>query len=211
MLQAAVAGFLAGFLGSMPVAGPIAVLVVARSLQDRMREAVLIGWGACIPESIYAFLAYWGFASFLADHPAVVPLSRGVGTLILLFLVVALARYQPPADPDLAPMPQPRQGAGSFFLGFTIAALNPTLIITWAAVLSLVASLDILELRPETALPFSAAAALGMGTWCFLMASLIRRFRARLSQRLIIKIHRWMAVLVLGLAIFFAVAFVQAL
>lgn len=211
MLEALVAGFLAGFFGSMPVAGPIAVLVVARSLQDRMREAVLIGWGAALPEAAYAFLAYWGFASFLADKPFLVPLSRGIATAILVFLAFGLARYRPPADPDLAPVPQPRKGAGSFAMGFTIAALNPTLILTWTAVLSLVASLGILELSPDMALPFSAAAALGMGAWCSLAVWLINRFRARLSHEVIMKIHRWMAVLVFGLAVFFAVAFVRSL
>ena len=211
MLEAAIAGFIAGFVGSMPVAGPIAVLVVARSLQDRVREAILIGWGACLPEATYAFLAYWGFSAFLADQPWVVPVSRGVGTVILLFLAVALVRYQPPADPDLAPVPVPRKGAGSFMLGFSIAALNPTLIVTWAAVLSLVASLDLMDMSPEKAWPFSIAAAIGMGTWCFFMASIVNRFRTRLSQDVIIRVHRVMGVLVFGLAVFFAVAFVQSL
>ena len=211
MLQAALAGFLAGFVGSMPVAGPIAVLVVARSLQDRLREAILIGCGAAVPEAGYAFLAYWGFASFLADAPLVVPITRCVGALILLFLAVALVRYQPPADPDLAPVPVPRRGAGPVFLGFTIAALNPTLIVTWAAVLSMVASMGLLELAPELALPFSAAAAVGMASWCVLMATAIARFRKRLSQQMIMRIHRVMGVLVFGLAIVFAVAFLDCL
>lgn len=204
MLPAALAGFLAGFLGSIPVAGPIAVLVVTRSLQGRLREAILIGCGAALPEAAYAFLAYWGFASFLADAPLVVPISRALGALILFFLAYALARYQPP-------VPMPRRGAGSFFMGFTIAALNPTLIVTWAAVLSLVASLDLLDLAPEMALPFSAAAAVGMSSWCVLMTVVIGRFRDRLSQEVIMRVHRVMALLVFGLAIVFAVAFVESL
>lgn len=211
MLPAALAGFLAGFVGSIPVAGPIAVLVVARSLQGRLRESILIGCGAAIPEAAYAFLAYWGFASFLADAPLVVPVSRAVGALILFFLAFTLARYEPPADPELAPVPRPRQGAGSFFMGFTIAALNPTLIVTWAAVLSMVASMDLLVLAPETALPFSAAAAVGMASWCVLMTAVIGRFRERLSPHMITRVHRVMAALVLGLAVVFAVAFVRCL
>jgi threonine/homoserine/homoserine lactone efflux protein len=211
VFQAALAGFLAGFVGSMPVAGPIAVLVVARSLQDRVREAILIGVGAAIPEAAYAFLAYWGFASFLADTPLLVPISRAVGALILIFLSFALVRYRPPSDPDLAPVPVSRGGAGSFFLGFTIAALNPTLIVTWAAVLSLVASLDLLEMEPALALPFSAAAAVGMAAWCVLMAGAIARFRERLSQDMLVRVHRGMAVLVFGLAVVFVVAFFDCL
>jgi len=211
VVQALIAGFLAGFVGSMPVAGPIAVLVVARSLQNRVREALLIGWGAAVPEAAYAFLAYWGYASFLADVSFLVPLSRGIATAILVFLSYALVRYRPPADPELAPVPVVRGGARSFAMGFTIAALNPTLIVTWTAVLSVVASMDVMVLEKSMALPFSAAAALGMASWCAIAALLVNKFRKRLSQDVIMKVHRVMGVLVFVLAAFFAVAFFQSL
>ena len=56
-----------------------------------------------------------------------------------------------------------------------------------------------------------AAAAVGRGAWCALAAFLIDRFRARLSQEVIVAIHRWMALLVFALAIYFAVTFFRSL
>ena len=58
MLWVALAGFARGFIGSMPVAGPVAVLVVSRSLEGRLRDGALIGLGSALAEGAYAFLAY---------------------------------------------------------------------------------------------------------------------------------------------------------
>ena len=76
-------------------------------------------------------------------------------------------------------------------------------------VLSLVASMDVMVLEKSLALPFSAAAALGMASWCAIVALLVNKFRKRLSQDVIMRVHRVMGVLVFVLAVFFAVTFVQ--
>ena len=66
-----------GFAGSMPLAGPVAVLVVSRGALKEYTAAFRIGLGAAVAEGVYAFLAFWGFATFLARYPAVLPISHG--------------------------------------------------------------------------------------------------------------------------------------
>ena len=45
MLLAALIGLALGFFGSVPVAGPIAALVVSRGVQSRFRSGVFIALG----------------------------------------------------------------------------------------------------------------------------------------------------------------------
>lgn len=141
MLWVALTGLLFGFLGSVPVAGPVAILVVTRSLRGHARSGILVGVGSALSEAIYAFLAYLGFSVFLADQPLVVPVARAVATLILLVLGILLLRYRPPEE-----LAEPRSRiAGSLALGFTISALNPTRIVTWTTALGIVASTGFIE------------------------------------------------------------------
>ncbi len=74
MLSALLAGFLFGFIGSMPVAGPIAGLVLSRGLQGRFASGANIAVGAALAEAAYACLAFWGFSTLLADHGWIDPL-----------------------------------------------------------------------------------------------------------------------------------------
>lgn len=61
MIAALVIGFVLSFLGSVPIAGPIAVIIVSKALEHRNRAAFFISIGASVAESFYAFLAFWGF------------------------------------------------------------------------------------------------------------------------------------------------------
>jgi threonine/homoserine/homoserine lactone efflux protein len=52
MLVAPVAlGFAFGFVGSIPVAGPIAALVLSRGLEGRARSALSLAAGAALAEA----------------------------------------------------------------------------------------------------------------------------------------------------------------
>jgi len=207
MLWLALAGLLFGFMGSIPVAGPVAILVVTRSLNGQARSGILVGVGSALSEATYAFLAYLGFSVFLADLPLIVPISRAVATLILLVLGVLLLRYRPP---EALAAPRTRL-AGSLALGFTISALNPTLIVTWTAALGMVASMDLVEFERQGSLAFALGVALGIASGYLLVGLLVDHFRERFSTRTILRIHRFMGLFVLGLAALFAVAFLRGL
>src|SRR5690606_5142629 len=134
MLLAAAIGSLFGFVGSVPVAGPIAILVLARGLGGRLRRGLCISMSPAVAEGIYAFLAFWGFGTLLAEYPWITPVSRGAGAVILLTLGVIFVR---PARPSVETVPgkasdPPRlTPTRSAALGFSITAMNPTLIATW--------------------------------------------------------------------------------
>ena len=84
MLTVALIGFVFGFIGSMPVAGPIAILVFGRGLEGRLRSGVYLAIGAAIAESIYAYLRVWGFSELLLAQTAGSSRSRARSQRCLL-------------------------------------------------------------------------------------------------------------------------------
>ena len=78
MLIAVIVGFLLGFLGSMPVAGPIAALVFARGAEGRFRSGVYIAVGGAIGEGLYVLAVFYGFSVYLTRFAWIVPVSRDI-------------------------------------------------------------------------------------------------------------------------------------
>src|SRR5258708_35133257 len=86
-----------GFVGSMPLAGPIAILTVSRAAHGKFGEALRVALGGAAAEAIYAGGAFWGFTTFLARHAVVVPVSQGATSLVLMGLGIRFVYWHPPA------------------------------------------------------------------------------------------------------------------
>ncbi len=208
MLIAALTGFIFGFVGSMPVAGPIAILVLGRGLSDRVRSGRYLALGAALAESVYAYLAFWGFSALLVRYTWVVPASRAAAAVLLSALGLHLAR-KPRNTSGAVPPPDPNVGnKRSFLLGFTITALNPTLIATWTAAVTLLFSLDIVHFDKGSALPFSIGASTGIASWFSTLLFLLARFRNHVSAGRLSTVLRSMGVLLVLLGVSFALRFV---
>ena len=67
MIAVVIFGFVCGFVGAIPVAGPIAAMVVERSIIGRFKAAIWLGVGSAVAAGGYAALAVFGF-SFLVDY-----------------------------------------------------------------------------------------------------------------------------------------------
>jgi threonine/homoserine/homoserine lactone efflux protein len=200
MLVALLIGFCFGFFGSIPVAGPIAALVLSRGLTGRFTSAVLIGVGGAVAEALYAFLAFWGFSTYLTKYPWIDPVSRSVAAVILVGLGISFTRYKGARE---APKQEAQSHAKSLALGFSITALNPTLIATWTAATTTLYSADLVRLEPGSALPFAVGALLGIGGWFGLLTGLLRRYRGRFDQKKLELVVRGIGVLILCLGLWF--------
>jgi threonine/homoserine/homoserine lactone efflux protein len=207
MFTALLIGFVFGFVGSMPVAGPIGILVFGRGLEGRARAGLYLGLGSALSEGVYAYLAFWGFAKLLAAHSWIEPVSRGVAAVLLLAIGLRLALKRPPTQ--LAPaLPEPTKGHNrSFLLGMMISALNPTLVLSWGAAVTTLHSLDIVAFSSEHALPFSIGAWLGISGWFSVLTWLLQRFRGRFTPSTLAGVLRALGVVLTILGLVFATRF----
>jgi threonine/homoserine/homoserine lactone efflux protein len=214
-LTAVLLGFGFGFVGSIPVAGPVSALVVSRGVAGRFRSGAYLALGGGIAEALYAFLAFWGVSALLSEHPSIVPLSRAAAAVILAALGWSFARgkvaIEPPervrariAAPEPAGAGGSSEHARSFVLGLTITALNPTLIATWTAVVTTLLSSELVAFGPRQALPFSLGACVGIAGWFVLLLELIRRHRGRFRPETLARVLRAIGVGLLLLAAWFA-------
>jgi threonine/homoserine/homoserine lactone efflux protein len=193
-----------GFFGSMPLAGPIAVMVFSRASRRRYAEALQIGLGAAAAEGLYAGLAFWSFTSLLARHPLVVPVSRGVTAVVLSALGIRFALWKEREKKDL----QDRR-AGTSLVGFSLSAINPTLLVTWSAAVAFLYSKGLGGSSALAALPFGLCAAAGIGTWFAILVAILRKFEGKLPLSLLTWTIRVLGVALLGLGLWSAIQLVQ--
>jgi threonine/homoserine/homoserine lactone efflux protein len=193
-----------GFFGSMPLAGPVAVMVFSRASRRRYAEALQIGLGAAAAEGLYAGVAFWGFTSLLARHPLVVPVSRAVTAVVLSALGVrfALWKERPRQDEQ-----EPRSGTS--LVGFSLSAINPTLLVTWSAAVAFLYSKGLGESSALAAIPFGLCAATGITLWFAILVAILRKFEGRLPLSFLTWTIRVLGLALVALGIWSGVQLVQ--
>lgn len=188
-MTAAILGILLGFIGSMPVAGPIAVMVLRKGLRHEYDEGAAIALGASLPEAVYCGMALLGFDYLFVHYPQVEDISRLLGGIIMVMLGLSFVMMRPKAPDTVAELPHRRRKTAPFMTGFTVSALNPTLILTWSGVAAVLYA----YMGPFSELDklvFPAGVGLGNFLWFALMLSLMQRHHARFSQRAVLRAIR---------------------
>jgi threonine/homoserine/homoserine lactone efflux protein len=209
-LTAALLGFVVGFVTSMPVAGPVSLLVFGRGLQGRGRSGIYLALGSAIAESMYAYLAFWGFSALLATYAWIEPLSRALTAVLLVALGVRFARMRTAAAPSDGEQAVVRKVGSkrSFLLGLTITALNPTLIATWSVVVAAIHSFDVVAFGAALALPFAIGVAFGSAAWFAVLLALLRRYKAHFPAETLDRTLRVMGIFAVLVGLYFGVKFV---
>lgn len=203
MAVAMLVGFALGLLGAIPVAGPIAILVIHRGLRGEFRSALLIATGSAVAEGLYAALAFLGFGALLSHHEWLDPATNAVGAVVLATIGIHLHRQA--SDPRaLGPSAVPITGPSAFGIGLGIAASNPAVIASWAAAGSVVHTTEIVLLTTTNALALAAGTVFGIVTWSAILLGLVARVRGGLAGALLLRVQRGAALLVMVLACGFA-------
>jgi len=184
-------GLALGFLGSMPIAGPTAVVLVSKGLENQVRPGVFIAIGAAVAESAYAFMAFWGLTEALQAFPVLLPASRFVGGVLLFALGVYFALRKPTEQRPQRQEP-PRASFGNVLFGLSLTAVNPTLVVTWTAAVGAAHSTGLVRVNPIDAFPFAGGVACGIVSWFALMLWLLSRWRSRVQPKTIDRTIRWM-------------------
>jgi threonine/homoserine/homoserine lactone efflux protein len=206
LLLTALVAFAFGFIGSMPLTGPVAVMVFSECLRGLHGVALRVGLGAALAEACYAAVAFWGFTRFFSEHPVVLPVSKGLSALLLVALGVYFARWSPAKGSAL----EPERRATGFLVGFSVSALNPTLLATWSGAVAFLYARRLVHFTSLGALPFGLAAGAGVACWEAMLVGLLWHFGRRFSHRAMTWVVRGMGVLLLGGAVLSAMDFVRS-
>jgi threonine/homoserine/homoserine lactone efflux protein len=183
MLLALLIGFIAGFVGAVPVAGPVAVLVLRDALAGKKHEARQIAVGSAVAESFYAGIAFAGIGAAFDRFPVLLPISR-IASAVILVLVGIYLMVKHPKEEEAAAAKVVKARA-KWLVGLSITALNPTLIASWTAVVAVMHGAGIASSNPLHALPFALGIGLGIMAWFVVLLALVGRYREKLAPNVV--------------------------
>lgn len=205
MIAAALGGTILGFIGSMPISGPISLLVLHRGMLARYREGWAIGLGGAIPEGIYCALAILGVSVIREHFIAFDFLAKGLGMvwLFAIGLYFVLNRQQH-LETGLVSKPSGPQWAGPFTLGLSISTFNPIFFFTWSATAAMLYSIANLTFNVPEGIVFATSVVVGSAVWFAVLLALLRRFRERFPLWMLHRVIRGIGVALVTGAILWA-------
>jgi threonine/homoserine/homoserine lactone efflux protein len=151
IISVSIAGLLAGFIFSMPIAGPISILITTNALKGRLRYCNLVSLGASIADFAYVFIAVFGLTRLYTFYKPAMPYIFAIGSIFFFFLGYKIIKTKIDIEhlEDKTHLTEKiqRRDKGAFYTGFMINFLNPTLFIGVLTssffVISLIASLGL--------------------------------------------------------------------
>jgi threonine/homoserine/homoserine lactone efflux protein len=150
LLTISIIGLGVGFIFSVPVAGPISILIASHALKGEGRYCIRIAFGAAIIDFFYCFIAVFGFTHLYIRYERFIPYFLIAGSLLIFIYGARTIRTRLDLEHlDKAGKAHPRMAKleqkGGFRTGLVLNFLNPSLFIGWLTssfiVISLAASL----------------------------------------------------------------------
>ncbi|MGA1977496.1 MAG: LysE family transporter [Bacteroidales bacterium] len=135
LITISIIGLAAGFIFSMPIAGPISILVTSNALKGRLKYCNLLALGASFADFIYVLVAVYGITHLFSAYKQVIPYILAAGSILLFFVGIRIIRTKF----DLEHIDEETRLAegkgtkihGALYTGFMINFLNPTLFFGW--------------------------------------------------------------------------------
>jgi len=133
VITISIAGILAGFFLSMPIAGPISILITSNALKGRLRYCNLVALGASFTDFGYVFVAVFGLTRLYSLYKPAIPYMLLAGAILFFLLGIKLFRTRLDINhlEDKSHLTEKiaKRERGGFYTGLMINALNPTLFI----------------------------------------------------------------------------------
>ncbi len=200
------AGLVIGLGAAAPV-GPVNLMVIQQALAGHRVAAITIGAGAAIADTLFALAAAFGLGTLgvlLDRHDTII---RVVGGVVMLAFAAVVWRSAPRLGGSAVPVSRPR----SLALGLGMAVTNPASLLFFVGSFSAIGFLglgtDTPQHRVNSILVAASVFAGAMAWWAFVSA-LATRFRASLSDHLLVLLNHGTAI---ALALFGSVALLAAI
>jgi len=142
-------GYIAGFILSIPVAGPINILITSNALLGRLPYCIKVAIGAAIIEFFYVLIIVFGIISLYEIYKPFVPYILIIGSVILIVVGIRVMRTKfDITNINLKGIVRDRiANKGGFRTGIIINITNPSLFLGWLSstfvIFSLASSLSL--------------------------------------------------------------------
>ncbi|PRQ01052.1 LysE type translocator [Enhygromyxa salina] len=175
-----------GIFSAIAPLGPVTVLVIQRAMNGDARGALRIGLGRVPAEVLYSALATFGITALLEQFPGARLAIEIVGMVVFFAVGVWLVVQDPnrPAD-AAAPDEEPPRRRWGDWSGLIISMLNPTLVLSWSAVVAIAVTMIGVEPSLTQKIVFPLGLGLGIALGYVILVEVLRRHGARIEDRFV--------------------------
>ena len=195
--------FLTGFLSSTLALGPVTFLVFRNALIGKYGRGVAMIFGSSLMEAIYCATALTLVSTVLSYNHKIQIFSRAVS--FFLFLIIGIYLLKTNLDREISSgVKEASKGekSKSFLAGFVLVALNPTIILTWSAAITVLYSLKIVAISTFLDIVvFALFAAIGTICGGLSMIFLIKIYKINFSRQSIKVILKLFGIILIVLSI----------
>ena len=190
-------GLLIGICASVPL-GPIAILVLQKSLSEGHRAGFMAGLGACLVDTLYAVIAMFALAfaeSFIEDHRILIMVGGGI---IVILLGCSMA-FKDPFRKMKEEHQTPSYSLKDFFQAVIMGISNPGAIFVIFALFAFFG----IQLEPHDfrVAPILLSLSGGSALYWFLFSWALSRFRKNFKLSTLLWLNRAAGVIVIIIGI----------
>jgi threonine/homoserine/homoserine lactone efflux protein len=133
ILTLTIIGFTAGFIFSIPVAGPINIIITTNALAGKFRFCMRTALGACIMEFFYVLIVVYGITALYTLYKPFVPYLLVAGSIILVFVGIKIIKTKLDVNnlESKTIMKDKIKNKGGFRTGIIVNLTNPSLFLGW--------------------------------------------------------------------------------
>ena len=85
-------GFSAGFIFSMPIAGPISIIITSNALKGNLKFCIRTALGASVIEFIYVLVAVLGLSALVTVYSDLIPYLLLVGSIFIFIVGIRIIK-----------------------------------------------------------------------------------------------------------------------
>jgi len=126
-------GFFAGFLFSIPVAGPINIIITSNALGGRLRYCLRMAVGSSIIEFFYVMIIVYGISALYDLYQPLIPYLLLFGSVILILVGLRLLKMKLDFDnvDSEKVISDKIKNKGGMRTGIFVNLTNPSLFLGW--------------------------------------------------------------------------------
>jgi len=193
------AGFLFGFIISIPMTGPLGVYITGKGMAGHLRQGLLSAIGCAFVEMVYCFIATMGMASLIPYEEYKNPILL-IGSVVVIFLGVSgLRKKMAPQESRLHS--SVFSSLGDLSVGLFVTVLNPWVMLNWIAVAAVIATWGIL-FDVIGALLFSLGVGLGTVIWFYIYLLILGKARSHIKVTFLEISLKLLSVALIGIGLF---------
>jgi threonine/homoserine/homoserine lactone efflux protein len=171
-----------GVFAAIAPIGPVTILVVRRALSGDWQGAWRVGFGRIPPETLYCAGATFGTATLIEELPTVRMVFEVLGVLVLIGMGTWFAARSHEPDEELEV--DEDSGRGDW-AGFFISAVNPTLLLSWSALVGVGLAVSGLSLTWVQKAVFPLGVGTGIALGYAVLIWTLRRFGEQLNHTMV--------------------------